>query len=132
MASTSSREIGFAAAVPAAAPAAAPADAADPEGAEAPRRRGRPGSRARRRRYICRMLGTEDGRYDASEHAHDALLPVLSLAALGTRTRALRRGRQFASTRPPHILKRDGATMQSARFISSPRPCAVRVAPRRL
>src|SRR4051812_4193998 len=88
--------------------------------------------RARRRRYICRMLGTEDGRYDASEHAHDALLPVLSLAALGTRTRALRRGRQFASTRPPHILKRDGATMQSARFISSPRPRAVRVAPRRL
>jgi hypothetical protein len=39
------------------------------------------------------MLGTEDGRYDASEHAHDALLPVLSLAALDMRTRALRRCR---------------------------------------
>jgi hypothetical protein len=38
------------------------------------------------------MLGTEDGRYDASEYTHDALLPVLSLTALGMRTRALRRG----------------------------------------
>jgi hypothetical protein len=67
------------------------------------------------------MLGTEDGRYDASEHAHDALLPVLSLAALGTRTRALRLGRQFASALDRlHILKPGGATMQSARFISSP------------
>src|SRR3954470_16947788 len=43
MASTSSREIGFAAAVPAAAPAAAPADAADPDGADAPADAGDPG-----------------------------------------------------------------------------------------
>src|SRR4029079_2902494 len=58
---------------------------------------------------------------------------VLSLAALGTRTRALRRGRQFASAFDRrHILKPDGATMQSARLISSPWPCAVRVVPRRL
>src|SRR3954471_11635745 len=35
MASTSSREIGFAATVPAAAPAVAPDDAADPDGADA-------------------------------------------------------------------------------------------------
>src|SRR3954469_18663257 len=44
MASTSSREIGFAAAVPAAAPAAAPADAADPDGADAPAHAGAPGA----------------------------------------------------------------------------------------
>src|SRR3954464_4325606 len=36
MASTSSREIGFVAAVPAAVPAAAPDDAVDPDGADAP------------------------------------------------------------------------------------------------
>src|SRR4051812_22401822 len=78
------------------------------------------------------MLGTEDGRYDASEHAHDSLLPVLSLAALGTRTRALRRCRHSQAFDRRHILKPDGATMQSAHFISSPWPFAVRVAPRRL
>src|SRR3954449_5695141 len=81
------------------------------------------------------MLGTEDGRYDASEHAHGALLPYCLWlhSALGTRTRALRRGRQFASAFDRrHILKPDGATMQSARLISSPWPCAVRVVPRRL
>src|SRR6476660_6262754 len=79
------------------------------------------------------MLGTEDGRYDASEHAHDALLPVLSLAALARRRarRAAAANSQFPFDRR-HILKPDGATMQSARFISSPWKCAVRVAPRRL
>ena len=88
MASTSSREIGFAAAVP----AVAPDDAADPDGADAPADAGDPGVAPADGATFARMLGTEDGRYDASEHAHDALLPVLSLAALGMRTRALRRG----------------------------------------
>src|SRR4051812_16881650 len=78
------------------------------------------------------MLGTEDGRYDASEHAHDALLPVLSLAALGTQARVAARPPFASAFDRRHILKPDGATMQSARFISSPSPCAVRGAPRRL
>src|SRR4029079_5115295 len=42
MASTSSREIGFAAAAPAAAPAVAPGEAPDPEGAGAPGDAGEP------------------------------------------------------------------------------------------
>ena len=68
MASTSAREIGFAAAPAADVPRAAPV----PAGADVPVDEDVPAVR----RHTCRMFGTENGRYDASEHAHDFLLTM--------------------------------------------------------